>query len=126
MRAELERPRAGKPNRIQQILESLRKAESDAAIRDRRSAERTPFVRPVLITLGRDKHTKIQATSSNLSQTGICLIHDVELQVRRMGVLTIYRLHDDPIQIRADVRWCQPFCGSWFVTGWRFIAEERN
>ena len=111
---------------IEQIIESLRKAESDEAIRERRSAERRPFVRPVLITLGRDKHTEIQATSNNLSQTGIGLIHDVELQVGRIGVLTIHRLHEDPVQIRADVRWCQPFCGSWFVSGWRFIVEDHN
>ncbi len=126
MRAVLERPRVGNHDRIQQIIESLRKAESDEAIRERRSAERRPFVRPVLITLGRDKHTEIQATSNNLSQTGIGLIHDVELQVGRIGVLTIHRLHEDPVQIRADVRWCLPFCGSWFVSGWRFIVEERN
>ncbi len=126
MRAVLERSRVDNCNRIQQIIESLRKAESDEAIRDRRSAERTPFVRPVLITLGRDKHTEIQATSNNLSQTGIGLIHDVELQVGRIGVLTIHRLHEKPVQLRADVRWCQPFCGSWFVSGWRFIVEEHD
>jgi hypothetical protein len=126
MRAILERPRVGKDNRIQEIIASLRKAESDEVIRDRRSATRRPFVRPVLITLGRDNPTQIQTTSNNLSQTGIGLIHDVELQVGRIGVLTIHRLHDDPIQIRADVRWCEPFCGSWFASGWRFIVEERN
>lgn len=121
MRSVLESPRS-----IQQILKSLRKAESDEAVRNRRSAERTPFVRPVLITLGRDKHTTIQATSNNLSRTGICLIHDVELQNGRIGVLTIHRLHEDPIMIRADVRWCQSFCGSWFTSGWRFIAQEHR
>ena len=126
MRAVLERPSVGKQNRIQQIIESLRKAESAEAIRDRRSAGRVPFVRPVLITLGRNKQTEIQTTSHNLSQTGIGLIHDVELQVGRIGVLTIYRLHEEPVRIRADVRWCQPFCGSWFASGWRFIVEESN
>ena len=126
MRAVLERPRVGRPNRIPQILESLRKAESAEAIRERRSAERTPFVRPVIITLGREKQTEIQATSRDLSRTGICLIHDVELQVGRMGGLTIHRLHEDPVQIRADVRWCQSFCGLWFLSGWRLIVEERS
>jgi len=124
MRAVLERPGVGNRNDIQQIIERLRKAESDETIRDRRMAGRRPFVRPVLITLGRDKGTKIQTTSNNLSQTGISLIHDVELQVGRIGVLTIHRLHEEPVQIRADVRWCQPFCGSWFNSGWRFISEE--
>ena len=111
---------------IREIIDSLRKADNVEAINDRRSAGRTPFVHPVLITLGRDKHTEIQATSSNLSQTGIGLIHDVELQVGRIGVLTIHRLHEKPVQLRADVRWCQPFCGSWFVSGWRFIVEEHD
>lgn len=126
MRALPECSRVGKQYHIQQIIENLQKAESDETIRERRSADRRPFVRPILITLGRYKHTEIQATSINLSQTGISLIHDVELQVGRIGVLTIHRLHEDPVQIRADVRWCQPFCGSWFVSGWRFIAEEHN
>ena len=125
MRAVLEGPRVGNRNHIQRILESLRKAESDEAIRDRRSAARRPFVRPVLITLGRNEHTEIQTISNSLSQTGIGLIHDVELQVGRIGVLTIHRLHEDPVQIRADIRWCQPFCGLWFASGWRFIVEER-
>ena len=126
MRALLERPRIGKHNGIQQFIESLRKEESAEAIRDRRLAGRTPIVRPVLITLGRDKHTEIQTTSNNISQTGIGLIHDVELQVGRTGVLTIHRLHEAPVQIRAYVRWCQPFCGSWFASGWQFIVGERN
>ena len=126
MRAVLERPRLGKHNRIQQIIESLRKAESDETIHDRRSAGRRPFVRPVVITLGRDKHTEIRTTSNSLSQTGIGLIHDVEFQVGRTGVLTIYRLHEDPVRIRAEVRWCQPFCRTWFASGWRFIVEERS
>ena len=112
------------PNRVRQILESLRRAESDAVMRDRRAAQRTPFVRPVVITLGRDQQAEIRATSSNLSQMGLCLITDVELQTGRTGVLTIHRLHGSPLRVRADVRWCQPFCGSWFVSGWRFIAEE--
>jgi hypothetical protein len=122
----LEYSRVGKHKGIQQIVGSLRKEESAKAIRERRSTGRVSFVRPVLITLGRDKHTEIQTTSNNLSQNGISLIHDVELQVGRIGVLTIHRLHEDPVQIRADVRWCQPFCGSWFASGWRFIVEERN
>ena len=126
MRTVLERPRIDHHGSIQQIIDRLRKAERDHVSRERRSSERTPFVRPVLISLGRDKQTEIRATSNNLSQTGICLIHDVELQVRRMGVLTIYRLHEAPVQVRADVRWCQTFCGLWFVSGWRFIAEERR
>jgi len=126
MRAVLEGPRVGTHDRIQQIIESLRKAERDEVIREQRSAGRRPFVRPVLITLGRDKHTEIHATSNNLSQTGIGLIHDVELQVGRIGVLTIHRLHEKPVQLRADVRWCQPFCGSWYVSGWRFIVEEHD
>ncbi len=124
MHAALECPRVGKDDRIQQILESLRKADSAEANRERRSADRRPLVRPVLISLGRDKQTLIQATSNNLSRNGIGLIHDVELQVGRIGVLTIHRLHEDPIHIRADVRWCRPFCGSWFASGWRLIVEE--
>ena len=126
MHALLERPRVGTHNRIQEIIESLRKAESDEVLRERRSAGRRPFVRPVIITLGRDAKTEIRTTSKDLSQTGIGLIHDIELQVGRTGVLTIHRLHDDPVKIRAEVRWCQPFCGEWFASGWRFIAEERS
>ena len=126
MRAVLERPRAGSSNCIHQIIESLRKSESDEVIHERRSAGRRPFVRPVIITLGRDAKTEIRTTSNNISQTGIGLIHDEEIRVGRIGVLTIYRLHDEPIRVRAEVRWCQPFCGSWFASGWRFIVEEHN
>lgn len=126
MRAVLERPSVETHNRIHQILEDLRKAETNQAMRERRSADRTHFVRPVVITLGRNKQTEILATSKDLSRTDICLIHDVELQTGRIGVLTIHRLNEDPVQIRADVRWCQSFCRSWFISGWRFIVEERN
>ncbi len=112
-------------NRIRQIIERLQKAEKAELIRERRNAERLTFVRPVIITTGRDRQTQIKATSKDLSQTGMGLIHDVGLEVGRIGVLTIYRLHDDPLMIRAECRWCQTFCKSWFVSGWRFLVEER-
>ena len=111
--------------RIKQIIESLRKAEKAEVLRERRSAQRLPFVRPVLITLGREKQTQVKATSKDLSQTGLGLIHEVPFEVGRIGVLTIHRLHDDPLMIRAECRWCDPFCKSWFVSGWRFLVEER-
>ena len=112
-------------HRINQIIESLRKAERAEANHGRRAAQRLPFVRPVIITVGRDKQTQIKATSKDLSQTGMGVIHEVGLEVGRIGVVTIYRLHDDPLMIRAECRWCQTFCKSWFVSGWRFLAEER-
>ncbi len=123
MRTVIERSKASKPCSLQ-ILESLRKAECDEAINERRSTERTPFVHPVHISLGRDIKTEIQATSKNLSRTGICLIHDVELRVGRIGELTIYCPDGDFVQVRADVRWCQTYCGSWFISGWRFSADQ--
>ena len=126
MPATLARPNVAVHNRIQQILESLRRAESEEVIRDRRLADRRPFVRPVVITLGREQRTVIQATSNNLSKTGIGLVHEEELREGRIGVLTIYRLHEDPVRVRADVRWCQPFCGLWHTSGWRFLAEESH
>ena len=113
-------------HRISQMIESLRKADKDEAIRERRTAERLPFVRPALITIGRDKQTHIKATSKDLSHTGMGLIHEDALEVGRIGVLTIYRLHEEPLMIRAECRWCQPFCKSWFVSGWRFLVEERR
>ena len=126
MRTVPGRPGVSGPNRTRQLLESLRKAESDAVGRERRAAQRTPFVRPVVIRLGREQQEEIQATSSNLSQMGISLIHDAPLQPGRSGVLTIHRLHGSPTRVRAEVRWCEPFCGKWIVSGWRFIAEEPN
>ena len=113
-------------HRIKQIIESLRKAEKDEATRERRTAERLTFIRPVVITTGRDRQTHVKATSKDLSHTGMGLIHDVAFEVGRIGVLKIYRLHDDPLLIRAECRWCQPYCQSWFVSGWRFLVEERG
>ena len=124
MRTASRRPSVQGPQRIRQLLERLRKAESDAVMRERRAAQRTPFVRPVRITLGRESHTDIEAVSSNLSQMGICLVHDVELQAGRTGILTINRLQGPVTRVRAEVRWCTAYCGSWFLSGWRFIAEE--
>lgn len=117
---------AGQHDRIQQIIESLKKADSEEVVRDRRLSNRRPFVRPVLVALGRDRAEEIQTVSNNLSQTGIGLVHDVEMRVGRIGVLTILRLHDEPVRIRAAVRWCQPFCGVWFASGWQFLIEEPN
>ena len=95
------------------------------ATRERRTAERLTSIRPVVITTGRDRKTHVKATSKDLSHTGMGLIHDVAFEVGRIGVLKIYRLHDDPLLIRAECRWCQPYCQSWFVSGWRFLVEER-
>ena len=107
-------------NRIKRIVEDLRKAEKAESIRDRRSSERVAFVHPVLISIGRDKNNETKATSKDLSSTGIGLMHDVPFEVGRIGVLKVFRLHDDPLLIRAECRWCKPFCQSWFVSGWRF------
>ncbi len=126
MRSVSGRSRMSEKNRIIQIIESLRKAEKDEVARERRTSQRLAFVRPVIITIGRDRRTEIKATSKDLSQTGMGLIHDVPFEVGRIGVLTIHRLYDDPLKIRAECRWCQPFCKLWHVSGWRFLVEERG
>jgi hypothetical protein len=113
-------------NPITQIIESLRKEEQAGAVSERRAAQRFPFVRPVQIKLGRGQEPEIEATSRDLSDLGIGLIHDVEVEVGRMGVLTIHRQNGSPLVLRADCRWCQTFCRSWFMSGWRFSAVERR
>ena len=94
-------------------------------MRERRAAERQPFVRPVEIALGRNRDVVMKAMSNTISHLGIGVVHDVPIDVGRIAVLTILRMHETPLRVRAECRWCNEYSSQWYASGWKFIAEEQ-
>ena len=94
--------------------------EEVVAAQERRTAHRTPLVRPVLVQVGDGE--RLHSCSKNISAKGIGLIMTKPLPVGTVANLTIHSLKDQPIVIRSELRWCEPFGHGWFAMGWNFLA----
>ncbi len=105
---------------IESLITRLKK-EDENSEHERRSAHRTPLVRPVTVRItGQDD--ECQGFSKNISPLGIGLILDREVLQGTSAKLTIHSMTNRPVHIQSELRWCQSFCGDWYLTGWKFIA----
>jgi hypothetical protein len=97
--------------------------EVSLAERDRRSVHRTAFVRPVTVQIlgGGDK--SLLAFSKNISPVGMGLILEEARPEGTMAILSIQTFTDRDVQIRSELRWCEPFGNGWSISGWKFITE---
>ena len=93
---------------------------------ERRSVHRTPFVRPVTVRIIGDDDKTITAFSKNISPKGIGLILEDAISDGAGAKLTIHSLKNQQVHVRSELRWCRPFGNGWFISGWKFIAEERR
>lgn len=106
------------------LVESMVKEEV-AASRERRSAHRVPFVRPVIVQLDGEMQP-FYSFSKNVSSSGIGLIIRIAPPVGTGGKLSIQRLRGTPAVVRAEIRWAEPFGDGWYLTGWRFVSQVRG
>ncbi|MEQ9409660.1 MAG: PilZ domain-containing protein [Fuerstiella sp.] len=88
---------------------------------ERRTEPRHPFVRPVMIHL-RDEPA-IQAFSKDLSKQGIGMITDRQFKPGTMAVLAIHSATHNPVYVKCELRWSDPFGKGWFLTGWKFLSS---
>jgi hypothetical protein len=106
------------------LVESMVKEEV-AASRERRSAHRVPFVRPVIVQLDGEPQP-LYSFSKNVSSCGIGLIIRITPPSGTGAKLSIERLQGKPTIVRAEVRWAEPFGDGWYLTGWKFLSEIRR
>ena len=105
---------------IQQLL----KENEAELLRERRSADRKPFTRPVLVLCGKNQETVHEAFSRDISPVGIGLITRVEWSEGAFAVLVIHSVGKKVIRVASEVRWCQPYGDGWYVSGWTFLRER--
>ena len=101
-------------------VDALLSEAQRAKLTERRTEPRHPFVRPVVITVGRDPGT--QAFSKDLSKQGIGVVTDQEYPERTIAVLTIHSTTSHPVHLKCELRWSDPFGKGWYLTGWKFIG----
>jgi hypothetical protein len=99
------------------IHELILEAHQDN-LRERRSAARHPFFRPVTI---RGQGPECVAFSREISTVGIGLLHNVELK-QGDHELTITNKRGHVIRVRARIVWCQPCGDGWYISGGQFTG----
>ncbi len=87
---------------------------------ERRTEPRHVFVRPVQIHL--QQGPPLTAFSKDISAHGIGIICNVALSVGSFATLEIHSTQGAPVNVKSEVRWCDPYGKGWFLVGWKFIA----
>jgi hypothetical protein len=85
----------------------------------RRRQHRTPFFRPVSISVGAGKVGTLSAFSRDISPMGIGLLHGVPLETGQV-VLSVPSAAGDRLDIRTEIQWCAPAGEGWWTSGGRF------
>ena len=104
------------------ITKLLKENESEL-LRERRSADRRPFVRPISVRERRDSTQECHGFSRDISPVGLGMIGQQEWRPGFVGIMTIHSLGKHPAEVVAELRWCQPYGEGWFQSGWRFLRE---
>ena len=105
-------------------IQQLMKEHEAELLRERRSADRKPFVRPIVIATGRDHDSVHHGFSRDISQIGIGMVTRDEWEEGTHAILTIHSLAKRVVRVSAEVRWCQTYGEGWYLSGWRFLDER--
>ena len=105
-------------------IQLLLKENESELLKERRSTDRKPFVRPVVIATGRNHEKLVDAFSRDISLIGIGLVSPSNLPPGTLAVLTIHSLGRQVVRVTAEVRWCQAYGDGWFLSGWSFMGES--
>jgi len=98
--------------------------EEVTAVRERRSAHRTSLVRPVIVQVSGSE--SIFCFSRTISVQGMGIIMQNPPWLGTIATVHIHKLKGEPLVMRSELRWCEPFGDEWFATGWNFLAEVRG
>ena len=101
------------------IVKQLLKENEVQRLSERRLANRTPFVRPILICPlnGPEKHGGF---TRDISKLGIGVISPVKWEVGSFVDLSIHSMNGRPVRMRAETRWCDNYGHGWYVVGFIF------
>jgi PilZ domain len=94
--------------------------EAKAALKtDRRGEVRYAFFRPVSIEM--DDGHKYSAFTREISETGIGLIHNMDLNDGEVEI-SIRSDCGYSIRVRTQIMWCQSCGEGWYISGGRFAG----
>jgi hypothetical protein len=110
---------------MMEIIARLQKEER-RVVQERRTVNRTPFMRPVRIRVLGNEENEFLGYSKNISPVGIGLILQNEFPAGTIARLSIHSLLNRPVHIHGELRWSEPFGVGWFLTGWKLLAESKS
>lgn len=57
-----------------------------------------------------------------MSALGIGIVCHAMMKVGSLATLEIHSTNGEPVILRAEVRWCDPYGIGWYLIGWKFIG----
>ena len=102
-------------------LQTLLKDHEAERMRERRREPRRAFSRPVRMAFGPNRREFFNAFSRDISNNGIGVVGQMELEPMSIGWLSVNLLNSKTLTIRARVQWCEPFGDGWYLAGWEFL-----
>lgn len=87
---------------------------------DRRVDPRHAFFTTVSLRAAADTTKLISAFSREISRSGIGLLHAAQIYPREFYEVDI-RIVDIQVRRNAQVIWCRPVGGEWYLSGCRFV-----
>ena len=110
---------AGSPE-IQQLITIL--TEHNQVEVNKRAHTRESTVCPVSIQLQYEL-ARHKAFSRDISVGGISLIGERSVEVEQIATLTIFRVDDIVMKVRARCMWAKPIGGDYTMSGWKFLRK---
>ena len=104
-----------------EVIEQLLREIQAVNLRERRSVDRKPFVRPLQVITGRDQKDAHEAVSRDISSRAMGMISRHEFPPNTIATIRIHSLKGKDVLVRAELRWCEPYGEGWFVSGWSFL-----
>ena len=105
---------------MQEEIERLLFEAQRSRLSERRTEARHTFVRPVRITLPHGP--EVPAFSKDISAQGIGVICATAISVGALATMEIHSTKGEPVFLRCEARWCDPFGKGWFLIGFKFIG----
>ncbi|MEP3479306.1 MAG: PilZ domain-containing protein [Fuerstiella sp.] len=105
---------------MNQVIDRLLLESQRAKLAERRTEARHELVRPVNVLWG--SNDSCSGFSKNLSKQGIGIIVDQELSVGTIACLSIHSLTSQPVNLKCELRWIDPYGKGWWILGWKFLS----
>jgi hypothetical protein len=106
---------------IEQLVEEA-KRQNQA---ERRTQERHPFFRPVMITIEGPERKCYSAFSREVSRGGIGLLHNMPLSPGKV-VISISQEMTCAVTLPTELLWCRPCGEGWYLSGGRFLESANQ
>ena len=100
-------------------VEQLLKENQTLLLKERRRADRVPFVRPVLIHPSRGSET-FHGFTRDFSKLGVGVISPTPWEPPAIVTLDIHSLNGRAVKMKAESQWCNEYGEGWYLVGFAF------